>query len=263
MRTLTAKLGFDKQGSAQKFTSSTGAGYMREGAIIPYAPPRWLYQILSRLRGFSFDTITTMSQQRLTREGLIEVIRDAESIGNRPSFVAISGFGGSGKSTLALAVAEALGEATTIVPIDDFIIGARDERSRDWRTFDRERLYREVITPARIGEVLRYQKYNSGDWVNGRGGNQVEITIGQTVLIEGCGILHPSLMDNYNCSAWIDLPQDRALSSAKHRDATEIELFGDDDTATLWDKVWGPNDADFFKTFRPDQNATVLVEPQF
>ncbi len=200
---------------------------------------------------------------RVSKEELIEVIRTIASNKNRPVFVAISGFGGSGKSMLAHAVADALGEETVVVPIDDFIIGARNERSDDWRTFDRQRLRRDVLESAVPGKTLCYQKYNSGDWANNRGGDWREVNAGQIIIIEGCGTLHPSLMPSYDCSAWIDLSQEQALISAKTRDLANIELFGDDDTARLWNDIWGPNDADFFKAFRPDQNATFLVEPQF
>ncbi len=192
----------------------------------------------------------------------MQTIQDLQPRDDRPIFVAISGFGGSGKSTLAKEISSKL-PSSTVIPIDDFIIGARTERSGDWQTFDRTRLRNDVIEPAHIGKVLKYQKYNSGDWVNNKGGALVEVTIGQVVIIEGCGILHPDLLPYYDCSAWINLSQERALESAKKRDANETELFGDDDTERLWDEVWGPNDREFFATFRPDLRATVLVEPQF
>ncbi|MEO5627545.1 MAG: hypothetical protein ABIQ89_01505 [Candidatus Saccharimonadales bacterium] len=202
-------------------------------------------------------------REHISAEHLAEFVKGLEPRGDKPAFVAISGFGGSGKSTLATRIGEMIGEEATVVPIDNFIIGARDERSEDWHTFDRERLDHDVIQPARIGEILRYQRYNSGDWVNNRGGDWVETTVGRIIIIEGCGILHPALMPAYDLSAWIDLPQYRALESAKYRDASEVELFGDDDTVVLWDEVWGPNDKDFLDNFRPDLHATVLIEPQF
>lgn len=180
----------------------------------------------------------------------------------RPTFVAISGFGGSGKSTLAQKIAHELRDST-VIPIDDFIVGARTQRSGDWATFDRGRLKKDILERAKIGQSLRYQVFNSGDFVAGRNNKSREVTIGNFVIIEGCGIIHPDLTDFYDCSAWINLPQERALESAKSRDAHEQALFGDDDTAKLWDEVWGPNDRDFFDTFRPDLHATVLIEPQF
>lgn len=207
---------------------------------------------------------TGAARQPVTKEGLVELIQAqaTKSHKDRPAFVALSGFGGSGKSSLALEVARML-EDSVVIPIDDFIVGARDERSADWRTFDRARLRRDILESARPGESLSYQKYNSGDYVNGKGGELVQVAIGRTVIVEGCGILHPELMGYYDASAWIAMPQEAALASAKQRDSSEGDLFGDDDTAALWDEVWGPNDKNFFDTFRPDFAATVLVEPQF
>jgi uridine kinase len=198
----------------------------------------------------------------ITKTAFIEQLRELPPARERPNFIAISGFGGSGKSTLAKRVGEQLGDAT-VIPVDDFIIGARDQRSGDWATFDRNRLRKDILAQANVGESLCYQVYNSGDFVAGKGGHYREITVGSFVIVEGCSVIHPDLIPFYDYSAWIDLPQERALVSAKCRDATEIELFGNDDTAKLWDKVWGPNDQDFFETFRPDLHAAVLIEPQF
>jgi hypothetical protein len=150
-----------------------------------------------------------------------------------------------------------------VVPIDDFITGERAQRSPDWATFDRHRLKTDVLDVASVDSTLRYRQYNSGEWVSGKGGSWRELQVGRLVIIEGCGIIHPLLTPYYTVSAWIDCPQERALVSAKKRDESETDLFGDDDTSQLWDEVWGPNDRDFYINFRPDQNATVLVEPQF
>ena len=203
-----------------------------------------------------------MSHRRISKEELVCRIQQVEPLGTKPVFVAISGFGGSGKSTLANFVVEKL-ESVSIIPIDDFIIGERTHRSADWSTFDRLRLQNEILQRAVTGKTLRYQQFHSGEWVSGVGGAWRELSIGEIVVIEGCGVIHPNLMPFYDYSAWIDCPQDIALVSAKKRDANEAELFRDDDTTLLWDTVWGPNDSDYFEQFRPDLSATVLVEPQF
>ncbi len=203
----------------------------------------------------------TAHERRVSKEGLLRAVQNMRPKDARPVFVAISGFGGTGKSTLAAFLSASLKRAS-VVPIDDFIIGERTQRSTDWATFDRERLTHNVLEPARIGQTIRYQQYNSGEWVQGRGGSWREIEIGQLVIIEGCGILHPSLMPHYDISAWIDCPHDVALESAKRRDRQSGELFENDDTDKLWNEVWGPNDLDFFTTFKPDMLATILVERQ-
>ncbi len=71
-----------------------------------------------------------MSHRRISKEELVCRIQQIEPLGTKPVFVAISGFGGSGKSTLANFVVEKL-ESASIIPIDDFIIGERTQRSTD------------------------------------------------------------------------------------------------------------------------------------
>ena len=71
-----------------------------------------------------------MSRCRISKEELVYHIQQIEPLGTKPVFVAISGFGGSGKSTLANFAVEKL-ESASIIPIDDFIIGERTQRSTD------------------------------------------------------------------------------------------------------------------------------------
>jgi len=189
-------------------------------------------------------------------------IQTLKSHKTKPVFIAISGFGGSGKSTLAAELCENLTNCA-IVPIDDFIVGARSQRSTDWRTFDRERLRRDVLEKARINKPLSYKRYNSGDWVSGQGGQLRMIRPAKFMIIEGCSVIHPSLMSYYDYSVWIDCSHKLAMENAKRRDRSETDLFGTDDTDRLWDEVWGPNDKDYFNKFRPDKLASVLVEPRW
>lgn len=206
--------------------------------------------------------IRSGEQPSLSTNELIQHIDLLESHNDRPAIAAISGFGGSGKSTLAARIAESL-EGVSVVPIDDFIIGKRTERSDDWRTFDRNRLRQDILDNARIDKILRYQRFNSGEWASGMSGSWRNMKVGRIIIVEGCGIIHPDLVSFYDLSAWIECPQDRALASSKQRDSAELALFGSDNTNLLWDDVWGPNDKDYFDKFRPDQMASVLVEQQF
>lgn len=98
--------------------------------------------------------IKSKKDRHLTIDELITLIKTIKPQKGRPAFVAISGFGGSGKSTLASNLCNNLGEAD-IVPIDDFIVGPREQRSGDWQTFDRARLRQEVLERAYVGISLR------------------------------------------------------------------------------------------------------------
>lgn len=191
----------------------------------------------------------------MTTDALTQKLTDLSPKSDKPIIVAVSGYGGSGKSTLSAKLSATLGD-TVVVPIDDFIIGPRDQRSGDWQTFDRKRLRREVLETARIGKALRYQANNSGEWVSGQGGKWTTIVPHRYLIIEGCGILHPLLMPYYDYSVWIDCSGETAWGQAKQRDKSEGH-----ESDKLWDEVWVPNDQDFFNTYHPDKLASGIVQP--
>lgn len=192
----------------------------------------------------------------MTADELAEVIKHLPRKNGKLTVVAISGFGGAGKSTLAAKLAALLGGAE-MVPIDDFIVGSKNMRSGDWATFDRERLRASVLEVARPDKPVGYQQYNSGEWVEGRGGRWREIRPHRYLIIEGCGILHPSLMPYFDFSIWIDCPEVVALSRAEKRDVAA----GNDDRE-LWEHVWRQNDLEYFNNFHPDKLASLVLDQQ-
>jgi uridine kinase len=192
--------------------------------------------------------------RRVSAERLLGEIGSITPANGRLAFIAISGYGGSGKSTLAGQVRESI-EGCEVIPIDDFIVGAREGVDEDWATFDRERLRNDVLDVAKPGRQLSYKTYNSGEYVSGRGGRLRTITPERILIVEGCGILHPELMQYFDYSAWVDCPRAVAVELAKSRDKSE-----GNDNDRLWDEVWSPNDQRFFDKYRPDLLATVLVE---
>lgn len=191
----------------------------------------------------------------MTTPELIETIKGLKVRPGQLIIIAVSGFGGSGKSTLASKLAANI-KGAEVVSIDDFIVGARDERSGDWRTFDRDRLRREVLIPAKPDTTITYQQFHSGEWVGHTGGRWRTIRPHKYLIIEGCGIFHPTLMPYFDFSVWIDCPQDIALKRAEARDLSQ----GNDDRS-LWEEVWRLNDLDYFHTFHPDKLASAIVDP--
>ncbi len=190
----------------------------------------------------------------MTFPELIAQIQELKIGREKPRFIAVSGFGGSGKSTLAKFIVRSLVGAD-VVPIDDFIIGRQDQRSNNWSTFDRSRFATDILQNARTNKPLRYQQFQSGEFASGRPGTWRSFTPQRYVIVEGCSVLHPSLMDYYDFSVWIDCSLGDALSRAKARDMAEGRKYW------LWDSVWGPNDNDYFASIRPDRLANATISP--
>jgi uridine kinase len=191
----------------------------------------------------------------MTTLELVDIIKGLNTKPNRLIVVAISGFGGSGKSTLARTLAAAV-KGAEVVSIDDFIVGPKDERSGDWNTFDRDRLRDEVLIPARPDRAVSYQQYHSGEWVKHVSGKRHTIKPHKYLIVEGCGILHPTLLPYFDFSVWIDCPEPEALKRAEARDLSQ----GNDDRL-LWEEVWRLNDLDCFRSYHPDQLASAIVKP--
>jgi uridine kinase len=168
--------------------------------------------------------------------------------------VGISGFGGAGKSTLADALAAVIPGAG-VVPGDEFMI-ARPcaTRSDDWSCIDRPRLQSQVLGPAQRGEVVRFQVF---DWESQALGPWVSLDGATAVIVEGLGLFHPELVSFFDLRVWVDVDLATATAQGLWRD-THV---WNNPERELWEDVWEPNDADFFRRFRPDRAADVLYSP--
>lgn len=186
-------------------------------------------------------------------DALIQAIRARERPDGRALLIALTGFGGAGKSTLAAVLADALADAA-VVSLDDFWAPTRDRPGADWDAFDRDRLAREVLVPARAGQTIRYRP---PVWPSGEPGPWRTIAPGAYLIVEGVSALHPSLRSYYDLSIWLDcpLPVATARGIARDRDA------GLDNEAT-WRNLWEPNERAYFARHRPDQAATFLCAPE-
>lgn len=172
---------------------------------------------------------------------------------NRPLMLGISGFGGAGKSTLAQALLELM-PGSQVVPGDQFLLSRPPTaRSDDWASVDRERLRTQVMLPIRRGQAPHYQVY---DWAAGALGGWLAVT-GSPVIVEGLGLFHPDIVGHFDLRVWIDVDLDTATSWGMERDKTVY----DNPQTQLWEEVWKPNDADFFRRFRPDRAADVWYVP--
>lgn len=187
--------------------------------------------------------------QNTSFEYLVSEIRATSS---QTFVIAISGFGGSGKSTIAKKLVEALKDAT-IIPLDDFIMNRLQGRSLEWASFDWQRLIKEVLLPIRKREKsIEYGVYS---WIEDKVAQKRTVEIKKYVIIEGVGLIRDSLQEYFDCTVWIDTPFDIAIARGKKRDKEEYSIDHD----KLWDEVWGPNDKDYFDTFKPKEKADFVL----
>lgn len=171
---------------------------------------------------------------------------------NRPVIIAVSGFGGSGKSTLAQKLKEKLSDAE-IVSIDDFIIDRLSQRSADWIGFDWERYINQILVPTINGKSLVWDEYN---WKENKIIRIKRIDkLPKYLIVEGCGLLRPDLVQYYDFSIWIDMPLDLATERGAARDRG----WGLDHD-NLWNNLWKPNEEDFFNKYHPEKLASFVYK---
>ena len=164
-----------------------------------------------------------------------------------PMLIGVEGFGGSGKTTLAQELAAALGDAYVIC-IDDFIVKEKlAEPSWDAGAFDRDRLERQVLQPARHGQPIAYQRL---DWGTNTLSDPVVVPAVTYLIIEGISAYHPSIERYYDFKIWVDTPLTIAKTRGQARD-------GSNENAAYWE-LWAQNDITYQQQFHPEQRAEFV-----
>jgi uridine kinase len=166
---------------------------------------------------------------------------------NDPVLIAIEGFGGSGKTTIAGKLKNQLQDAS-IVCIDDFIIKDRlAQASWDSGVFDRDRLERQVLSPARHHQKIRYQKLVwDGDTLS----DFITIPHVRYLIVEGISSYHPDIARYYDYKIWVNTP----IEIAKERGFMR-------NNAQQWG-VWANNDLIYQQTYHPEKQADFVVDNQ-
>lgn len=166
----------------------------------------------------------------------------------RPLIIAISGFGGGGKTTLANKLKAQL-EESQVVSIDSFSIH-QWHRNADWDNFDRDRFAKEVIRPTRANQFPL--TYVHEPWP---GYPEETRTVPQThcLIVEGCSIFHPDLLEYYDLKIWVDCPLGIATKRGMWRDRHVHK----DEQDYFWLNMWMPNERDFMAKYRPDLAADI------
>ncbi|HLY31265.1 MAG TPA: hypothetical protein VKQ36_09560 [Ktedonobacterales bacterium] len=165
----------------------------------------------------------------------------------KPILIGIEGYGGSGKTTIAQQLANALGDAS-MISLDDFIVKEKlAEPSWDGGAFDRARLERQVLRPARYGQPVAYQRL---DWATNTLGDPVAVPSVTYLIIEGISAYHPSIEQYYDFKIWIETPLATAQARGHARD-------GSNENVGYWE-LWAQNDIAYQQQYHPEQRADIV-----
>lgn len=177
-----------------------------------------------------------------------ELVAAVSALATR-SVVGLSGLAGAGKTTLARAVAVSV-PGVAVVSGDDFLDPSRcAEITHDWAGLDRARLRSQVLNPFRAGEPVRWQRH---DWTAGLA-EWHDLPPCQVLIVEGVGLLHPSL--SWDLAVWLDVDPEVAVAQGVSRDRDLLGI----DTGRAWREVWAPTDQAFVDRYRPDLSADLVL----
>lgn len=180
----------------------------------------------------------------------------------RPGVIAVDGRSASGKSTLAGFLHRAVPDSAVVhtddVPSSGNWHGAAVKASNpsgnipphrsffDWT----ERLLKNVLEPARAGQVVRYRPRAWEDW---KREGAIEVPSGCSMLIlEGVGAARHELMHVIDVVVWIQSDVEQAETRGIARDG------GDAGAVAFWER-WMAEEFPFLADQRPWERADVVV----
>lgn len=142
--------------------------------------------------------------------------------------VCLDGPAGSGKTTVAGRLAAALGEAATLVHLEDLYAG--------WTlTGAVARLRAGVLRPLAEGRPGAFHRY---DWVAARFASEATtVPVRPVLLVEGCGS-SPRCLDPWTTlRIWVEAPPELRVARGLARDGADVE--------PLWRRWQGTEAAEF------------------
>lgn len=139
--------------------------------------------------------------------------------------VAIDGRGGAGKSTLARAIVAAVPGAAHI-EYDWFHLPRERVTAREH--FDYQRCIDDLLKPFCVGErAFSLRRYNWGylsGIEDGFDPNPIMLSLGDVIVIEGCGLLCAVLNNFFDVRIWVNTSAAESLKRGMARDVNEYKL---------------------------------------
>jgi uridine kinase len=168
--------------------------------------------------------------------------------------VAIDGRGGSGKSSLAEALSKSA-LAAQVVHVDDFPYRASEYPFHPSGTQTRvnlDRLIADVLLPLRAGKRAVYKR--TPWWIAQVAHPEVELatTPGNTVIVEGCYVLHPKSRGLFDIRMWVECPTSLGVERALVRDKSPR-------IRQIWHDVYVPNESAYITAHQPQAAADVII----
>lgn len=163
--------------------------------------------------------------------------------------IAIEGPGGAGKSTLAKKIQTALGSAY-VINIDDFLrTGEKSDAEKS--NFDRERLEKQVLYPAKQGSMISYQRRDAD---TNTLGETICVPTVDYLIIEGVSTFHPSVADYFDFKIWVEVPTEVAAFRGSKRDK---DLGNNNDR---WWGMWTSTYVQYKEKYHPERHADFVYD---
>lgn len=181
---------------------------------------------------------------------LARAVLAAASDGRSGVLVGIDGPGGSGKSLLADLLADHI-DGAVVVHGDDFYRPSADRpdgAAAAGEQFDLDRLLRQVVVPAALGDPIRYQRY---DWPTDELAEWISVPAGVTVVVEGIYCTELRLRDHYDYRIFCVADQSVRLRRGLARDGEAAR--------SQWLDEWMPAEDRYVLGQRPDLAADMVL----
>lgn len=193
------------------------------------------------------------------------ILKELYFLHKQPLLIAIDGLTGAGKTTLALEL-QKLDPIMQLAEMDSFFLPLK-KRSRfhfhksAHEEYDYERIISQVLLPFQKRIPAFYNKYN---WVTDMiESENCEIKPDRTLILDGTTSLHPALQNavKFDCCIWVESPAEIRHERAKKRDDKIVGKLGgyNEKTKDYFVKEWIPMENTYFRDYRPDKKADIIV----